>query len=232
MPARLFETTILFAATASICSLIVDTAATADDEGPTISANTRVISDYRFRGVSLSHEDFALQGGMDIALRKGFHAGTWGSSIENFNGAEAEIDIYGGYGFTVATLDIDIGLTGYLYPGGDDTDYVEPYMSVGASLGGVSLKGLVAYAPEQANLGSTDNIYLAGDADIPLAHSPVTLSAHIGWEDGALGNDKVDWRLGVHVAYRQLSFGLDYVDTTTAGPLTNAAVLASVGASF
>lgn len=49
----------------------------------TISGNATIVSDYRFRGVSLSDGDFAIQGGIDISHDSGFYAGIWGSSIED-----------------------------------------------------------------------------------------------------------------------------------------------------
>ena len=62
----------------------------------TLGANVAIVSDYRFRGVSQSDEKLAIQGGLDVAHSSGFYLSTWGSSINDFNGSETELDIYGG----------------------------------------------------------------------------------------------------------------------------------------
>lgn len=85
---------------ATALAVVLPASALARDEAAedyAISANIGYFSDYRFRGVSLSDEDFALQGGIDVTHSSGFYVGTWGSSIEPFNGAEMELDLYGGY---------------------------------------------------------------------------------------------------------------------------------------
>jgi hypothetical protein len=51
-------------------------------EGPiTISGGIAVVSDYRFRGVSLSDKDFAIQPTLTISHESGFYVGVWGSTI-------------------------------------------------------------------------------------------------------------------------------------------------------
>ncbi|MEM8825412.1 MAG: TorF family putative porin, partial [Pseudomonadota bacterium] len=40
-----------------------------------LSGNIGVFSDYRFRGISLTDEDFALQGGVDLVHSSGFFVG-------------------------------------------------------------------------------------------------------------------------------------------------------------
>ena len=65
--------------TAPSAALAQDT----EEAGPvTVSANVALTSDYRFRGVSLSNGDPAIQGGIDVGHDSGFYVGTWASSIE------------------------------------------------------------------------------------------------------------------------------------------------------
>ncbi|HEC00611.1 MAG TPA: hypothetical protein ENI91_02845, partial [Sphingomonadales bacterium] len=64
--------------------------------GGEISANISMLNDYRFRGVSLNDEGFAIQGGFDWSHESGFYVGTWASNISDFNGASIESDFYGG----------------------------------------------------------------------------------------------------------------------------------------
>ena len=94
----------LMAATLLAGSAFVATPALAQDgaevagSGLTVSGNAAIVTDYRFRGVSLSGGDFAIQGGVDVAHDSGFYVGTWGSSIDAGEAfGEMELDVYGGW---------------------------------------------------------------------------------------------------------------------------------------
>ena len=122
-------------------------AASESSDGFKLSANVAGTTDYRFRGVSLSAGDFALQGGIDFVHDSGFYVGTWGSSIQGGTPyGEVELDIYAGWtGMVAEGVTLDLGLLYYLYPTGDDalfpgfdTDYFEPYGSLAFSLGPVT----------------------------------------------------------------------------------------------
>ncbi len=222
----------LMAATILAGSLLAATPAFAqdeegDDSGLSVSGNVAVTSDYRFRGISLSAGDFALQGGIDVAHDSGFYVGTWGSSIVGGTPyGELELDVYAGWTGDVADgVTIDVGLLYYLYPTGDvpgfDTDYFEPYASVATTIGPVGATFGAAYAWEQDSLGGNDNLYLYTDWSLGIPNTPITLSAHLGYTDGVLappllagtGDDTgFDWSLGASVTvYGGLSAGVSYV---------------------
>jgi uncharacterized protein (TIGR02001 family) len=206
--------------------------------GLSLSANAALVTDYRFRGISLSDKDAAIQGGFDVSHESGFYVGTWGSSIEPYGSgtggmSELELDIYAGYAGSIGDLSTDIGVLAYTYPGSDDTHYIEAYGSIGGTLAetfGWTLGA--AYVWDQDNVGGTDNIYLYLDGSMPLGDSPFSLAGHIAYEDGAFGNDKWDWNLGVAYSYEQYSFSVSYVDTNVDGRLGDAGVVAMLSASF
>ena len=52
----------------------------AADPGP-LTANVSLTSDYRYRGISQSNLQPAIQGGFDYAHPSGFYIGNWNSSI-------------------------------------------------------------------------------------------------------------------------------------------------------
>jgi uncharacterized protein (TIGR02001 family) len=188
-----------------------------DEESPfDISATLTGVSDYRFRGLSLSDRDPALQGSIDVEHQSGFYVGVWGSTIAQFAGAHTEVDVYGGWRGTFGGLGLDAGMTGYFYPGGHDATYYELTGSLGYSLGPVEAKLGVAYAPDQANLGSDDSFYAYGQVKAAIPNTPVTLIAQVGHEDGAMGGPtgaKWDWSLGAQVVKDRFTLGLTYVDT-------------------
>lgn len=209
-----------------------------DGSAISLSANAALVSDYRFRGISLSNKDIAFQGGLDLSTESGFYVGTWGSSIEQYEGSELELDVYAGYGTSFNDLDFDIGILAYTYPGSDGTTYWEAYSSIGGSAGPVGWTLGGAYAFDQDSIGGDDNIYLYLDTSTALGEGPVSLSTHLAIEDGAFsfGKTKWDWSIGLNYDYEQYSFGVAYVDTNidadANGVGSDATVVASISASF
>lgn len=202
------------------------------DDALTISANVGYFSDYRFRGVSLSDEDFALQGGIDIGHSSGFYVGSWGSSIESFNGSELELDIYGGYATELSGTSVDLGVLAYTFPGGDNADYYEIYTSTGRTFGSVDLTVGFRYIPSQSNTGDQDNIYVHGEASYAVADLPVSIDGHLAYEDGAFGDRKTDWSLGVTYEFKSLAFNATYIDTNEVGAGFDSTIVFGVSASF
>lgn len=223
------------------CTTIALTSASAQAEGEgflggEVSANVSMTSEYRFRGVSLSDKDFALQGGLDYSHDSGFYVGGWASSLAASDEyGELEVDLYGGYAGEIDGISFDIGGLLYAFPTGDhsvQTDYFEVYGSVGVDLGFASATIGTAYAFSNDGTGNDDNIYLYTNIDATIPETPVTMSVHLGYEDGAFGDKKLDWSLGASVSYSGLDFGITYVDTDQAGRNFDAGVVLSIGASF
>ncbi|MEQ8742098.1 TorF family putative porin [Parasphingorhabdus sp.] len=216
----------------------------------TISGNAAVASDYRFRGVSLSGGDIAIQGGIDISHESGFYIGTWGSSLEGkinpYGGVE--LDVYGGWsGEVTSGVTVDVGLLYYLYPNGVkgvDLDYFEPYASVAATIGPVEATVGVAWAPKQDSLGNDDNLYLYTDLSAGIPNTPITLNGHLGYTKGALappllagtGDDSgLDYSVGADWAITgNLTASIMYtgVEGPSINSFTDDAVVFTLGVSF
>lgn len=239
----------LLAASLIAGSALVATPALAQDADSefTISGNASLVTSYRFRGVDLSGDDIAIQGGIDIAHNSGFYVGTWGSSLdENSVGyGHTEVDIYGGWsGDLTEGLTGDIGVVYYAYPnaGAGKFDYVEFYGSLGYSLGPVETTLGLAYAPDQGSLGGTDNFYVYLDASVAIPSTPVTLTGHVGYTDGFLtytpDGDAFDWSVGASFAVTEnLSVGVSYVDAQGvhapgAYRFTKGQVVGTIGVTF
>jgi uncharacterized protein (TIGR02001 family) len=86
----------------------------------TLSYNAGVVTDYRYRGISQSRLQPALQGGIDFAHKSGLYVGTWASTIkwikDSGGSGDIEWDIYGGYKGTAGAVGYDVGVLRYQYP--------------------------------------------------------------------------------------------------------------------
>lgn len=214
--------------------------ATDPPEPITVSGSVTLASDYRFRGVSQTNREMAIQGGITVAHESGFYVGTWASNLAGwgtFGGANMELDLIGGYKTEIMDgIGLDVGLTWYMYPGGADvTDFAEPYVKLSGSLGPATVTTGVAYAPKQRALGNfsnttfsrgqkDDNLYVFTDAAVALPNTPVTLKGHFGASNGNPGlgpngtsvtptGEYLDWSLGADVAVGPLVFNASYIDT-------------------
>lgn len=231
-------------------SLATPAMAQAEEEASdfTISANVALTTDYRFRGVSLSGGDPAIQGGFDVAHDSGFYVGTWASSIKGGPAyGDLELDIYAGWsGNLTDAVSVDVGVLYYLYPTEDlglDTDYIEPYASIGVNFGPAEATFGVAYAPEQDSLGGDDNLYLYTDLGVGIANTPFTLTGHLGYTDGPLAppllagsadDTGLDWSIGASVTEGNFELGVAYigVEGPSVNDYTDDALVATISASF
>jgi len=205
----------------------------------TASGSVALVSDYRFRGVSQTDEEMAVQGGFAVSHESGLYAGTWASNLAGwgtFGGSNMELDLYAGYVVPLGAASLDVGLTWYMYPGGaDTTDFAEPYVKLSSTLGPVEGLVGVAYAPEQEALGNFsahpesdgqghDNLYIWTDLNSGIPTTPVTVKGHLGYSNGNPGlgpngtsiaptGEYFDWMLGADYALGPLTLGVAYVDT-------------------
>jgi len=211
-----------------------------DPPGPVeVSGAVELVSDYRFRGVSQTDEEMAVQGGISVTHESGLYAGTWASNLAGwgtFGGSNMELDLYAGAAVPVGNATLDVGLTWYMYPGGaDNTDFAEPYIKLSYALGPAEALVGIAYAPEQgalANVSATpqsdgegeDNLYLWTDLSAAVPNSALTLSGHLGYSDGNPGlgpngtslaptGTYFDWALGADYALGPVTLSIAYVDT-------------------
>jgi hypothetical protein len=208
-----------FATGAAVALAILSTPALAQDEAPpkpvTVSGSVALVSDYRFRGVSQTDEEIAIQGGLTVTHESGLYVATWASNLAGwgtFGGSNTELDLVGGFKTEVTPgVAVDVGLTWYMYPGGaSKTDFAEIYGKVSGTFGPVNLLGGVAYAPPQEALGrwsftganaqdvlagfpyddagdKEDNFYVWADASTAIPTTPLTAKAHLGYSNGNKG---------------------------------------------
>ncbi|MCB5426196.1 hypothetical protein H0274_13090 [Altererythrobacter sp. CC-YST694] len=225
-----------------------------DEETPivTVTGNVALVTDYRFRGVGLSGGDPAIQGGITLNTAPGFYVGTWASSLADSPAyGEMELDLFAGWAGEVTDgLGVDVGATYYLYPSNtvDPADVFELYAKLKPTVGPLALTLGVAYAPSQDSLDfgvglPDDNLYLSADASIGIPSTPITVTGHVGYTDGAMtytANSKAwDYSIGASLTVLgNVSLGVSYVGVEADAPLkdisgfTDDTVVGSLSVSF
>lgn len=185
-----------------------------------LSFNVGAVTDYRYRGISQSRLDPALQGGADWVQGAdgGLYVGAWASTIKwikdagriagtDVGSANVEVDLYAGYkGALAAGLGYDVGVLQYLYPRNkldrlaplEKAETTELYGAL--SFGPVTAKYSHALTDAFGNPDSKNSYYLDLSANFDLGGG-FTLTPHVGrqkikgpFDDGATYSD---WSLGV-----------------------------------
>ncbi|MFZ6735206.1 TorF family putative porin [Undibacterium sp. Ji42W] len=181
--------------------------ASAEDAKPEneVSFNAAVTSDYRYRGISQTRLQAALQGGADYTHNpSGFYAGTWASTIkwtkDAGGGGDVEIDLYAGKrGEVTKDISYDVGVLTYVYPSN----------GLAVSANTTEIYGQLSYGPAYAKYShsvtnlfgfadSKNSGYLDIGANVEMA-TGLTMNLHAGHQqvknNGAYSY--TDWKLGL-----------------------------------
>lgn len=165
------------------------------------SATLAVTSDYRFRGVTQSDKNAALQGSIDFASESGFFAGIWASSIDFVDDGiytdgdtGIEVDLYAGYTHAFSdAMSGTIKVVYYAYPDADylpgvsEYDYFEVIASLGHDFGGASVTAEIAWSPDYF-FQSSDGVATTGTLAVPLCDKlwffdgGLSASGHAGYQ--------------------------------------------------
>lgn len=219
---------------AAVIAAFTGSLARAEDAKPEheVSYNIGVVNEYRYRGISQTRFDPALQGGIDYTNNPtGFYAGTWLSTIKwikdyvNTSGGNGkgsvEWDLYAGKrgdlggGFTY-----DVGGLYYWYPN-NNYDTIAPNKDANT----FELYGQVGYGPAYIKyshslttlFGTVDSEgsgYLDVGANVDVG-AGVTLNLHAGHQKvrgtggpgAGLSNSfysYTDWKVGVSKTFEEL----------------------------
>ncbi len=210
-------------------------AAQADDEGAwgPFTAGVSLTSDYRFRGVSQSDRDAAIQGWVQYDHASGLYANIWASTID-FNDelahdSSVEVDLTVGYNYALSDkTGLGIKAVYYLYPdadtpaGSNDYDYFEAIASVSHDFGMASVSGELAWSPDFF-FESGDAVSLKGGVSAPVLEKfafmdGLTASANLGYQwiddNATYGTpDYLYYDFGVSAGWEIFTIDLRWVDT-------------------
>ena len=194
-----------------------------------ISGNVALPSDYRFRGISQSNDDIAVQGGFDVAFDNGIYIGTWGSSVDfdldssqGLNGS-LELDYYVGWASDIGDsgLALAVGYLYYDYPGDSSVlegDYQEIYASASFADGTVGIHYSDDYYAESGSF-----FYYYADYSFGLSDT-LSLDLHVGLNDFddadvflSDGDSYIDYSVGLTASYFAVDWRLAWVGTDLDG---------------
>ncbi len=188
-----------------------------------LSFNASLVSDYRYRGISQSRLQPALQGGADLVNNPtGLYVGTWLSTIKWIKDAggdgSVEWDIYGGKkGELAKDITYDVGGLYYLYPSNSlkpSANTFELYGQLGVG------PAYIKYSSSTTNLFGTSNSKRSGYLDVGAnidIEAGLTLNLHAGHQSvknsGSLSY--TDYKIGVTKDFGQFTGQLAVVNTDT-----------------
>jgi len=175
--------------------------ATPSVEVSPVTANVSLVSDYRFRGISQTNYQPAIQGGFDYAHESGLYVGNWNSTINwvsntTNNGVKAplEMNFYGGFKKELIAPGFasDFGVLQYYYPQSGSypaTSMLNPntteiYAAQNYTFGPVTGFGKVNYG--LTNIfgipNSSGSYYLDLTSNLDTGFWGISLNGHIGYQ--------------------------------------------------
>lgn len=210
---------------AAIVAAFAGSYAHAEDKKPDheVSFNAALTSEYRYRGISQSRQDPALQGGADYVHNpSGFYVGTWASTIKWIKDAggdgNIEWDIYGGKrGEVVKDVSYDVGILTYIYPSN----------SLNPSANTTEIYGQLGYGPAYIKyshsvtdlfgfVDSKNSGYLDIGANVDIA-TGLVLNLHAGHQKVRNNSafSYTDWKIGVTKDFGIVSGSLALLGTNS-----------------
>jgi uncharacterized protein (TIGR02001 family) len=178
-----------------------------------VAGSVAVVSDYRFRGASLSDGKPALQLGLGWEREDGWYAGAFASSVRLYAHADMQLLAYLGYARRLRDgLSWEAGAEYATFRRYSTDNYPELYVGLASE----RLSGRLYYAPRY--FGEDDAVvYVELNANQPLdAHW--RLLGHVGWlqrlkhveaaADEAAQRRRVDARVGIGAAFGKFDLQL------------------------
>ncbi len=190
-----------------------------------LSANVALVSDYRFRGISQTDTNAAIQGGFDASFEPGFYLGTWASSVDFGDGTgngsygTMEIDYYTGWAGPIGDTDfaIDVGYAYYQYPG-DTVDPVGDYQEFHITPSWKGLSVNVVYSDDfYAETG--EMWYYSADYSLSFLED-FSFGIHAGYNDfdeqkflGDNADSYTDYSATLGYSFKGVDFSVAWVGT-------------------
>ncbi len=230
-------------------ALLLGVAITSTSAMAEVSGEIAVTNDYRFRGVSQTAGDFAVQASLDWSHDSGFFVGAWASNVEfdedgtpkeDQVGADFELDVYLGYAGEINdNLAYDITLLRYMYPGDNVS---QDYNEISFGLEFSDFRAAYWYTNDYSG-SDLDYHYAELNYSYEFAEN-WSLDLHLGYNFGDAPDDDMgkylDYSIGVSTEIAGFGLSVAWLDTDidsdaeiSSGTFQNdGTVLASVSYAF
>jgi uncharacterized protein (TIGR02001 family) len=212
--------TAFFAAAACVLPALPAAAQAAEESYPfTVTLTPVVSTDYLFRGISQTRNNWAVQGALDIEHGSGIYIGAFASTAkflaDPYNNTRQELDLMAGYRFELAGINLDLGYIAYLYPGQDKApggqlnEYHEVAIKASYAIEPVTVMAAFNYSPNFFGR-SGNGYYIEGGADVALPYE-FTAAGRLGYQwierNAAFGTPDYLW-YSISIS-RELFAGID-----------------------
>lgn len=182
----------------------------------TLSGNTSLNTDYRWRGQTQTQNDVALQANYLLNHSSGFYISIFGSNVDFQDSAHLELDPSVGYVLPLnlgqKEAKLDIGLLRYNYIGNSSLNYNEVYLKIILSdfiFNDSTFIPSISYTNDYS--GTDVNNWYANIAyAVPIQTTNFTASANLGYSKadqaiygGHPEKDFFDWKLGLGYNIKQ-----------------------------
>jgi uncharacterized protein (TIGR02001 family) len=150
----------------------------AGSAGAQFSGTVSAVSDYRYRGITLSDKKPALQGGLNYDGADGWYAGAFGSTVRLAPpvGIGVQGIVFGGFAHRLPSgVTLEAGGDYSIFSGGTKDNYGELFLGAATD----RLNARVYYSPRYFGQGS-DAVYGELNASQPLIGT-LRLVAHVGF---------------------------------------------------
>ena len=187
-----------------------------------VTGEISLTNDYRFRGISQTAGDPALQAGIDWGFDSGLSVGAWASNVDfdepGYNGPDVEYDFYVAYGNDLNDdLSYDITLYRYNYSGESDLGYFEV-------TAGVEFKGFRLAYWFTNDYGGSDLDYHYTELNYSYTFvENWNLDLHYGYnagdalDDGEGFDSYSDYSIGVSTEFAGFGLSLAWLGTDLTG---------------
>jgi uncharacterized protein (TIGR02001 family) len=143
-----------------------------------VSGSVSVVSDYRYRGVSLSNGHAAFQGQLEYNRKSGWYAGAFASQVESAeqNGSDAQLMAYGGYSWrALPSIAWEVGAARTIFA----QDAYYNYTEIFAGMNSEKLSGRIYFSPDYFGAHAR-TLYAEANGTYPIGER-FQLFGHIGY---------------------------------------------------
>ena len=197
-------------------------------EAVDLSGDVGLVSDYRFRGMTLSNGQPAAQASLSLESESGPYVGAWASTIrEPGSKTSAEIDLYAGYEVEFSeAVGLDFVATYYAYPWDWGSNYLEASANLKLTSGIFETDFGLGFVPKQPATEDESgrrhrSSYAYVQSAVAVPGTPIKLTVATGYERGFFDETehggKWDWSAGVVLILAQVRAGVAYIGTDAPG---------------